>query len=145
MSDPSKPVLPRRKVLGLAATAAATGAAWSVLGIRPAFAATTRDCPAGSEFVPYVGTRFKFLSGATVTVLKLESATLLPAATTGSKSVQGEAYSLVFAPVSGPALGSATVTVTHPDLGRFLMFLGPTISRKGTRYEAVINHQSLAA
>jgi hypothetical protein len=132
-------------MLGLAAATAATGVAWSALGVRPAFAATGAT-PSGAAFVPYVGTRFRVLAAdGSVTVLKLVAANQLPVRTQAKTTPSGDVYSLIFSAVSGPALPSLTQTVTHPDLGRFLLFLGPVVSKQGPRYEAVINHQSAAA
>ena len=96
---------------------------------------TVANTLTGDAFASQVNTRFRLIAGPDA-VMEVE----LIEFTSGSKSAQYEAFSLVFqAPVGAP-LEQRIYSLEHESMGAFELFLVPIgKSPDGVRYEAVFN------
>lgn len=90
-----------------------------------------------ADFLPLVNTSFA-LHGEAVAAPRVDI--LLFSATENTNAPNHEQFSLLFRGPSEPPVPQATYTVSHPELGEFLLFLVP-VGRDphGLIYEACFN------
>jgi uncharacterized protein DUF6916 len=90
-----------------------------------------------ADFVPLVNTSFA-LHGAAAVAPRVDI--VLTSAMENTNAPTHEQFSLLFRGPSEPQVTQATYTVSHPDLGKFLLFLVP-VGRdpQGLLYEACFN------
>ena len=133
MTDPMQAGVSRRDVLvrgtALAGIAMAAGVVgWRGLTNRPGELTL-------ADFSPQLGTWFDIHAGGTGRLRLLEAS---PSTVTGQNGARytGEAFSLLF----GGAPANGTVTLSHPALGSFPLFVSPVgRDTNGPHVEAVVN------